>query len=166
MKNGLLAVLCFAQSTWAADDALTACRKIEDIARRAACYDSFVDARFPPVSSNREKALAPAENTESGTVPDAQSLFGTNDAEAKRIVEMSLAIEPVDNIEAKITDVQELATRKLLISLQNGQVWRQLDNQRLPLKTGETVIIRKASLGSFLMEKSTGSRSVRVKRIN
>lgn len=166
MKRMLLTLLLFAQPTLATDEALTACRQIEEIAQRVACYDEFVDARFPTESSESVDTITPPEKTESSTIPDAQSLFGTNDAEAKRIVEMSLAIEQIDNIVAKVTDVQESSTRKVVITLENGQVWRQLDNHRLALKTGQTVIIRKASLGSFLLEKETGSRAIRVKRTN
>jgi hypothetical protein len=166
MKRMLLILLLFAEPSLAAVETLTACRQIEDIAQRVACYDNFVDARFPMESSDGAATITPPEESESSAVPDAKSLFGTSDAEAKQIVEMSLAIEQIDNIVAYVTDVQESATRKLVITLENGQVWRQLDNQRLPLKTGETVVIRKASLGSFLLEKDTGSRNIRVKRTN
>jgi len=159
VKRILLTLLLSAQPALAAEDALITCRQIEDIAQRVSCYDDFVDTRFPMESSDSEK-------TESGTIPDAQSLFGTNDAEAKRIVETSLAIEQIDNIVATVADVQESSTRKVVITLGNGQTWRQLDNHRLPLKAGQTVIIRKASLGSFLLEKESGSRAIRVKRID
>jgi hypothetical protein len=159
MKRMLLTLLLFAQPALAAEDALITCRQIEDIALRVSCYDDFVDARFPMESNESVK-------TESGTIPDAQSLFGTNDAEAKRLVETSLAIEQIDNIVATVTDVQESSTRKVVITLENGQVWRQLDNHRLSLKAGQSVIIRKASLGSFMLEKESGSRAIRVKRTN
>jgi len=159
MKRLLLLLLLFAQPTLAAEEALITCRQIEDIAQRVSCYDDFVDASFPMESSE-------SASIESSPIPDAQSLFGTNDAEAKRIVETSLAIEQIDSIVAKVAGVQESSTRKAVITLENGQAWRQLDNQRLPLKAGETVIIRKASLGSFLLEKESGSRAIRVKRTN
>lgn len=166
MKRTLLALLCLYQPALAAEDALNACRQIEDIAQRVVCYDDFVDAHFPSALGDSAKTLTPSEKPVSTSIPDAQSLFGANSADAKRIVETSLAIEQIDNIVAKVTDIQELATGKMVITLENGQVWRQLDNQRLPLRTGETVIIRKASLGSFLLEKDVGSRNIRVKRTN
>ena len=102
----------------------------------------------------------------SNAVPDAQSLFGKTDADANRIVETSLAIKQIDQIEAKVTDVQKSAYKKLTVTLDNGQIWRQLDDQPLPLKSGETVVVRAASFGSFLMEKKSGSSSIRVKRVN
>lgn len=75
-------------------------------------------------------------------------------------------MEPSDRIEAIATSVRESANRKITVTLDNGQTWRQLDSRHMPLKSGEAVIIRKASLSSYLMEKKSGSRSIRVKRAN
>jgi len=166
MKGILLASLLFAQSASLAEETWITCRQIVDIALRVACYDDYVDTRLPMKSSDSAETSEPPELAESTTTPDAESLFGANDAEAKRIVEMSLAIEQIDNIIMTVTDVQESATRRLTVTLESGQVWQQLDDKRLHIKTGETVTIRKASLGSFLMEKNSGSRAIRVKRIN
>jgi hypothetical protein len=152
MRKILLTLLfTFTQGAFAAEDALTSCRQIEDLEERVSCYDEFVDSRYPPGSD---------------AVPDAQSLFGADDAEARRIVETTLAIEQLDQIEAKVTDVRQSAGDKLIVSLDNGHVWRQLDNKTLHLETGEAVVVRKARLGSFLLEKESGSRSIRVKRVD
>ena len=166
MKRLLLTLLLLSQPAPAAEEAFSKCRQIAEIAERVVCYDNVVDSRFPMSSSDSVEAIKPPDITRSSAVPDAQSLFGANDAEAKRIVETSLAIEQIDHIVATTTNVRESATRKLTVTLDNGQVWRQLDNQPMHLKVGETVVVRKASLGSFLMEKQTGSRSIRVKRAN
>lgn len=79
------------------------------------------------------------------------------------VVDLHYAIEQV---EATVTDVRESAGKKLIVVLDNGQVWRQQDNKTLRLENGEAVIVRKASLGSFLLEKESGSRSIRVKLVN
>lgn len=184
MKKLLLSLLFVAQPALAAEEALTECRQIEEIAERVACYDKIADSNFPMDASDRVETAAPPQTTppsqttpppqtapppeisNSNAVPDAQSLFGKNDAEAKRIVETSMAIEQINQIEAKITDVRKSAYKKLTVTLDNGQTWRQLDHKPLPLKSGEIVIVREASLGSYLMEKQAGSRSIRVKRVN
>ena len=142
-------LILFALPAVAADDALLECRQIEDIAERVACYDNIVDSRSEPAD-----------------IPDAQSLFGKNDADAKRIVETTLDIEQIDHVEAVITNIQKSASRKLVVTLDNGQTWRQLDSRPIHFKSGEAVIVREASLNSFLMEKKSGSRSIRVKRVN
>ena len=173
MKLLLLALLFLAPSAFAAEQALTECRQIEDIEERVACYDNVVDSQSSidademnsdDMDSGNVETVPAAETTEPRAIPDAQSLFGTNDAEAKRIVEASLDIEQIDQIVAAVTDVRQSATRKLTVTLDNGQVWRQLDSRPMRLSAGEAVIIRKASLGSFLMEKQSGGRSIRVRR--
>jgi hypothetical protein len=171
MKKLLFSLLFLAQPALTAEQALTECRQIEEIAERVACYDRVVDSYLPKdasdgVQTTRPPESKPSQIAESATVPDAQSLFGTTDAEAKQIVETSLAIEQISQIEAIVADIRESATKKLTVTLDNGQIWRQLDSQSLHLKSGEAVIIRKASLGSFFMEKKSGSRSIRVKRVN
>ena len=166
MKKLLVPLLFLAQPALTAEEALTKCRQIEAIAERVVCYDEIVDSHTPMESRDSVETTTPPEIAEFVSVPDAQSLFGTSDAEAKRIVETSLAIEQIDEIVAVVTDVRKSMTRKLTVILDNGQIWRQLDNQPMRLKSGETVIVRKASLGSFLMEKRSGSRSIRVKRAN
>ncbi len=173
MKRLLSALLFLAQPALAGEHALTECRQIEDVEERVACYDRFVDSQSPMRSDDvshdmnsdeGSETVSVAETTEPRVVPDAQSLFGTNDAEAKRIVEASLEIEQIDRIVATVTDVRQSTTRKLTVTLDNGQVWRQLDSRPMRLGAGEAVVIRKASLGSFLMEKQSGGRSIRVRR--
>ena len=167
MKNTFFFLLVlFALPVLADDDALSECRQIEDIEERVTCYDGVVDSRYSGESSERDATDAPSLTTESSTVPDAQSLFGTKDAEARQIVESTLAIEQIDEINATVSNVRESASEKLIVTLDNGQVWRQLDNKTLHLKSGDVVIVRKASLSSFLLEKESGSRSIRVKRVN
>ena len=150
MKKPLLPLLfLFVQPAIADQEALTKCRQIEDIEERVVCYDKVVDSL-----------------SESGAIPDAHSLFGRDDAAAKRIVETTLAIEQIDRVEALVTEIRKSATRKLIVTLDNGQIWRQLDSQTMRLKSGESVVVRKASLNSFLMEKKSGGRSIRVKRVD
>jgi hypothetical protein len=167
MKKLLLPLLSlFLHPALANEEALTECRQIEEITERVACYDKIVDSHVSMDSSDSVETSATPESAVPNAVPDAQSLFGTDDAEAKRIVETTLAIEQIDQIEAIVTGVQKSASKKLTVTLDNGQIWRQLDNQPMRIKSGETVIVRKASLGSFLMEKQSGGRNIRVKRVN
>ena len=166
MRLSLLLVSLLPWPSLAADTALTECRQIDDIEERVACYDEVVDSRYRSDTSVQADAASPPTMAEDQEAPDAQSLFGTNDAEARQIVETTLAIEQIDHIEATVSDVRESAGDKMILTLDNGQVWRQLDSKTLHLKSGEVVIIRKASFSSFLLEKKSGSRSIRVKRVS
>ncbi len=166
MRLSLLLLSLLPWPSFAADTALTECRQIDDIEKRVTCYDEVVDSRYRSESREAADAIAPPAPAGDREVPDAQSLFGTDDAEARQIVETTLEIEQIDRIEAAVSGVRKSAGDKMIVTLDNGQVWRQLDSKTLYLKTGEVVIIRKASFGSFLLEKKSGSRSIRMKRIS
>jgi hypothetical protein len=68
-------------------------------------------------------------------------------------------------LHASLKEVDQNPHGKLVLHLDNGQIWRQLDSSRLPVRSGERVVIRSASMGSHLLEKASGSRKIRVKRI-
>jgi len=152
-----LSLLLFAQPAIAAEDDLRTCRTIQDKAARADCYDEVVDRCC-------------IDNLDTGEELGESDWFGgLNDeelnSEAGRTIEDKDATHQVDNIEALVTLVRQSGHRKLLLTLDNDQVWRQLDNSKLRLRVGESVTIRKASLGSFLLEKRSGSRAIRVRRV-
>ena len=52
----------------------------------------------------------------------------------------------------------------MLVTLDNGQVWKQVDASNLRLRVGDTVDIERASLGSFMLRKKGSKRSMRVSR--
>ena len=183
-------LILFAQLTSAAETSLLECRKINPVEERVACYDAIADQHLPvanqettlPPETEKEVIVMPtqaepsiteqsiqAEATADTTVSDAvapsgTALFGKSQAESKRIVEETYEIEPLNQITAKVTSVSKSSLKKLTITLDNGQTWRQLDYSPFRLRKGETVIIRAASLGSFLLRKESGSGSIRVSR--
>ena len=145
----------------AAEGSLFECRQIDDIKERVLCYDKIVDAlSSPPLSTTA------IDNPEQAPKPDAHALFGKDAAETSRIVEKTLAIEKLEQIQARITGLKRSVDKKFTITLDNGQIWRQIDNQRIPLRNEDKIIIREATLGSYLMEKQSGSGSIRVKRLD
>jgi hypothetical protein len=53
----------------------------------------------------------------------------------------------------------------MVVTLADGQVWAQLDpDTRAKLKVGDTVTIRRAALGSYLLVTPSGM-ATRVKRL-
>ncbi|WP_444925444.1 hypothetical protein ACJJI4_13155 [Microbulbifer sp. TRSA002] len=68
-------------------------------------------------------------------------------------------------IEAKIIAIQMSAHEKRLISLDNGQMWKQNDSKGVSWKVGDQVIVERALLGSFFMKPVDGGRKLRVKRV-
>ncbi len=150
MNKPLLLLLSVLPTSAAADD-LMKCRLLENINARVACYDAYVDQRAGSASKN---------------APDAEELFGSTEAEVNEIIEEQLEIEQLEEMAATVTQLRDSASGKRVLTLDNGQVWRQLDNKQLRITEGDTVVIRKASLGSFRLRKQTGGRTIGVKRID
>ena len=95
---------------------------------------------------------------------DPEELFGISANETEKLVEEAIGIESIDAIEARVTEVHRNPAGKMVIALENQQRWIQLDSKDLNLAPGEEVHIRRGAMNSFLMTKSGGGRSIRVKR--
>ena len=53
-----------------------------------------------------------------------------------------------------------------IITLDNGQVWRQTDSVRLKLVEGQSVTIKRGALGSFFISKENANKRIRAKRVS
>ncbi|HEY8569030.1 hypothetical protein [Microbulbifer sp.] len=74
--------------------------------------------------------------------------------------------EAPESITATITSAKEGAFGKYIFTLDNGQVWQQVESsERAIWRGGERVAVERGAFGSFIMHKVTGVRSLRVKRI-
>lgn len=164
-----------------ASEPMLACRAMEAAEQRLECYDRTLDALYPasitPSSSEPIKRLARPVDT-------------PVDAPVDRLVtkKVALLVEPVASVpvvakpaaefgqlkptpreQQKVTSTVRSFSRsslkKLIITMENQQVWQQIDSQRMILKFGDEVIIRTASLNSYKMSKASGGRSIRVRRI-
>lgn len=150
---------------------LLACPAIQPDTARLACYDKAM-GRAPsemttaPESAGTQDTTVEDSEIEQETVSDIDlgELFGISADETEKFVEKATGIESIDAIEARVAEVHRNPFGKLVIVLENKQRWIQLDSKRLNLATGEAVRIRRGAMDSFLMDKLTGSRSIRVKR--
>lgn len=169
-------------------DSLSNCRELPDVMERVQCYDAIVDdmreqperhdnrvddtvqpksLQVPPVESKDEgQAVVSATAEPSLAELTPEELFGKDPIARTRAINDAMGESELKFVEARVTQVNRTAVGKLQIVLDNGQVWRQLDSRSLQLKENSMVLIRAASLGSFLLEKLPGSRSIRVKRID
>lgn len=134
-----------------------ACRAIAEDQARLRCYDQAVDAGTAPQGGG----VAPPPE---GPV-DGESLFGKPAGESAALARQQLGLEDRASLETTVTRTSRNAAGKLIIALANGQVWAQVDTATLALEPGAPVAIRKAALGSYLLQKQSGGRSLRVRRV-
>jgi hypothetical protein len=153
MWLGLLVVCCGVAS---ADEKpheripaeLRSCVSIERNTERLACFDRGIAAL-----SGAADAIAPSAETSFGlvaTAPRADEARGVN--------------EELKSLRAKVTALKKLNGDEL-ITLDNGQIWRQLSGGELLLRVGDEVQITRAALGSFQMKVPSG-RTAKVKRVS
>lgn len=109
-------------------------------------------------------APTPSAPTPSTATLTPTEMFGREESASRDLVKEVIGSTQLDFIEAEVTLVQHTPYGELIVELDNGQLWRQIDSRSLRLKPGERVRISAASIGSFLLEKVTGSTSIRVRR--
>lgn len=139
---------------------LSDCRKLTDDAGRLACYDSATaaleqaEAKGDIVVVDREQARTVRRQAFGFSLPSL-SMFERGEAK-----------EEVDNVTGTIVEARQDGAGKWMLRLEGGAVWQQIDAQELSLypKRGQTVSIRRATLGSFLASVE-GRRAFRVRRV-
>jgi hypothetical protein len=135
------------------------CSEIEDDQERLACYDAGNRTAAP--GSQRE-APAPAEELASPPTSESSSpvearapeQFGTKESEE----------EPKEYIEGTIVKIEESANRHYLL-LDNGQVWREIEDSTLRFKEGRKVTITEGILNSYDLKMEGQNKIVKVKRL-
>jgi hypothetical protein len=87
-----------------------------------------------------------------------EAVFGLERKEAR-------PAETLATVRGRITDVQTLRDGALVVTLENGQVWRQLDEKgSARWRVGQELVIERASMGSFLAAQADSRRYFRVRR--
>ena len=175
----LVFTLPVAASADALRDELRVCRDLPDDDARLICYDAAVDRSRqdaysrPAPASEPSPAVTPAGPAAAPAAAAAttataglsqEDLFGQTSDEVERTVEEATGDERIDSLSATVTKLREYTYDKMLITLDNGQVWKQIDTSNLRLRVGDTIDIERASLGSFLLRKKGSKRSMRVSR--
>ncbi len=179
-----LTVLTLTATTGQTDelsDELVVCRDLPSAVERLDCYDAAVDRskrsggpRPAPVAAAPaavepaaviEPAATVASSAGAATISQ-EALFGQSGDEVQRTVEEATGDERIDSLSAQITRLQTSGYDKVAITLDNGQVWQQIETSSLRLKVGDDVSIDRAALGSYMLRKTGSKRSMRVSRKN
>lgn len=144
------------------------CLKIQQTVSRLQCYDSIAQKlQVQPVVVTEQATTTaiPAEQMpvqahvlpQAATAPQPESQFGLKQKDPSELL---------GSISGKVLSVDETGLKKLEILLDNQQLWRQQDAERVDVRTGDTCIIRSGSLKSFLMECERRKKSFRVRRVD
>jgi hypothetical protein len=154
VTGGVLLLAAVAASSADLEIQLKTCARLRDDSERLACYDRTVARLYSGEDADGPDADADGE-------PSAEAMFGMSrqvdgPAEVDR--------EAIPSISAQVKSLQKAADGTLLIELDNGQLWRQVDSKDLLLRAGDRVTISRGALDSFRIA-TPGNRHGRVRRL-
>jgi hypothetical protein len=164
-------------------DAARQCTQLKDSLQRLVCYDKALMeaapaastmsvAPAPAVRAAPAPAPAPAASPAPAVVaaapaaPAAAPALG--DESLKRSQKQRKESDGPTSLEAKVTAAREVRQATYRVTLDNGQVWQQMDMSTLfQVGVGDVVRIEKGALGGFRMARVSNGRSgwVRVNRV-
>lgn len=138
---------------------VTACRTIAESAARLSCYDAAVSALDV---AERQGEVVIMDRVQVGEA--RRQLFGFEMPALPRLFGAEGEIE-LNAIETTLQGATQVADNRWVFRLADGGVWRQVDSEsiRHRPRPGDAVLVRKASMGSFLLTVGD-SRAVRVRR--
>lgn len=176
ISGKVLLLFSFAFPTLGADvdSSLLLCREMQPAVARAHCYDQAIDrltgkiVREPPVVPSQRELPTTNElpSIEAGTAVSPEMVFGKSQRETTRILmQNKLGEEDLDSLSTSVIEVKRDGLGRLTVVLENSQIWKQTDNTDLNLRTGDRIRIFRGLLDSYQLEKATGSRRIRVTRI-
>lgn len=101
----------------------------------------------------------PDPQTEAAADPrsDAEADFGLKTPDPEK---------EIRSIRAEVVGVQTTGLGIDYLQLDNGQVWRELEDSRIRFREGDVVVITKGVLGSFNLSPEDSGRQVKVRRMN
>ena len=144
---GAALILGASQTSLSAADAPHPCALVRESSERLACYDAAFGK--------------PAQ--EAARSPD--KLFGLTAAQVERAAGGKTRAEAIDSVTSPISALERLRDGYFVVTLVNGQVWRQSElNSRADVQVGDAITVRRAALGSYLLVTKAGI-GTRVKRV-
>ena len=179
--TAIFLLACF-NSTYAADvsDKLAECAAIQSDAERVACYDAIATGQVkeeapaaapeavPEVAPAAAPAAVPAavavEATTDAATPPTEDTIGQPADDLNREAGVPAGSERVDQIVATITDLRLYKVDRIMITLDNGQQWRQTSASTKTVDVGDVVEIRKGSFGSYRRTELDGKRAMKLRR--
>ncbi|GGP49487.1 hypothetical protein [Shewanella saliphila] len=180
IATGILLISVNAQANTQLGEQLSFCAQKTDKLERLICYDQLAAsantslpavAKAPTVAVTANKPAAPviASAPPQPVKPAAIAVPATaaspelsvNDfGLQKRVIE-----DEVGRLYFTVADVSKAPGGALIVTLDNGQVWKQTNAERYKVKKGHDIYIETGALNSFLMGSDERNATTRVKRL-
>jgi hypothetical protein len=136
---------------------VTTTKKVDNVVQLAQKNQSEIILAGSKISKELSVVQPQPTTVVNNTIKQQQAKFGDENKQRSE--------DLIQQIRATIVEVQKAPRGELVLTLDNGQVWRQSDSTRLRLRKGQVVIIKRAALGSFFIGKKNTNRLMRAKRV-
>lgn len=162
-------------------DAIEQCSSEKSSLKRLVCFDRLaksmreysgleqsVTTALPPVASSRSqsqsRANIPAPSTSAVRPPARAETVAPTGEQAFGLEHKQDTDAMISKLYASVTKVAKSARGMSIITIDNGQIWRQNDGSALKIKQGDTVYIERGLLGAFYLGKDGLNRRMKVRR--
>lgn len=147
-----LMVVAFSASATPLQNALKTCRTISAEASRLTCYDALATLEEQnAISSNTKEHQKPIQSS-----LNSEDTFG---------LEHKAKIHKEDEkIASVLTSVQKSAHGHLILTFENGQVWRQTSKEIFLTSIGDTYTFERGALNAIYLSSEHSNRKTRVRR--
>jgi len=155
---------------------LRSCQQISGEEQRLSCFDQIVaqldrQIETGPVAESATSATIKQPLQLSTAIPATTVVAKENASATARSLNDEFGLkkpDPVDELQ-EITSIVQSAVldkrKKLLITLENGQQWQQLDQGYLKIKVGDRCTVSRGAIGSFLLGVEGVTKTIRVRRV-
>ena len=164
----LLAGLAGCAGTSLAATTADQCAKIADDPARLSCYDAIfrttAGAPVTPAAAATATAAATAAAPPPARPIDPEAEFGLTPTQQRKLQPENAPPLPPEALTAKVAAVGRKPYGELVVTLDNKQVWVQIDvDNKARVNPGDTVTIKRGTLGSYLLVSPNGV-ATRVRR--
>lgn len=146
-----------AESSTSVPPEFLTCYGIQQPSERVACYDRAVEYLRHADEKTGEKVVAPSAEGSFGLQGRANETHKSGAPTAN--------LEQTESVTARVSEVSSTRDGLKIITLDNGQTWRQLTSSTAAfIEAGDEIKVSRAALGSFLMHIPNGG-PLRVRRV-
>ena len=159
----VLACITTATPAQTIEDRILGCAAESDQQQRLTCFDTLAaDVASGAVNSAPEQDQPP---TDSSPNPVARSDSPENSSDENFGLEHKVKnAEVADELQTQVAEIYKDGLGKMLLILDNGQIWQQKDSKTLIIKKGDSIFIERGFMSAFYLS-ANGKKRIRVARI-
>lgn len=140
-------------------EAILKCKAEQNSLQRLLCFDKVAEN----ISGLKDQSFSEAQ----ASAPVAAAVTPNNNTAQRQ--QQDFGKTPIDEtpdaLSSRVTKVKKDRLKRQTLTLQNGQVWREIGSSGHVVTNGQQVTIEKGLFGSYYLSVDGSNRELQVKRI-